>query len=135
MEIEILHKHHNDFGHFGLEKTHALIQETYWLPKMKAKIKSHIMNCLECIVYSKSSGKPEGFRHGIPKGSEPFVTIHVDHYGPVDRSHATKRYVFLVIDAFTKYVKLYAVKTTTSRETIRCLKEYFFVYSRPKRLI
>jgi len=41
--------------------------------------------------------------------------LHVDHFGPVDRTYASKKYVPLVVDAFTKFVKLYAVKTTTSR--------------------
>jgi len=37
--------------------------------------------------------------------------------------------------AFTKHVKLYAVKSTTTRETIECLRDYFRNYSRPKTLI
>ncbi|KYM79362.1 hypothetical protein ALC53_10157 [Atta colombica] len=45
-----------------------------------------------------------------------FSTIYVDHFGPVDRTNATKKYIFLVIDAFTKFVKLYAIKIITSRE-------------------
>ena len=61
--------------------------------------------------------------------------LHVDHFGPVDRAYASKKYVFLIVDAFTKFVKLYAVKTTTSRDTIKCLKEYFNAYSKPKILI
>jgi len=49
--------------------------------------------------------------------------------------NAAKKYVLVIVDAFTKYVKFYAVKTTATRETIRCLKEYFNAYSRPKILI
>lgn len=29
IEQELLHKYHNDFGHFGVDKTCALLQETY----------------------------------------------------------------------------------------------------------
>lgn len=53
----------------------------------------------------------------------------------LDRVNASKKHVLLVIDAFTKFVKLYAVKTTTSRKIIRSLKEYFNAYSKPKILI
>lgn len=34
MKQDLLHKYHNDFGHFGADKTLALLQETYWFPNM-----------------------------------------------------------------------------------------------------
>lgn len=101
---------------------------------MKNKIKNHIENCVKCIAFTKNPGKKEGQLHSIPKEG-PFMTVHIDHYGPINRSHATKKYVLLVIDAFTKYVRLYAVKTTTSRESIKCLRDYFQTFSRLKVLV
>jgi len=59
----------------------------------------------------------------------------VDHFGPIDRINTAKKYVFIIVDAFTKHVKLYAVKSTTTRETIKCLSDYFRIYSRPKMLV
>lgn len=135
MEQDLLHKYHNDFGHFGVDKTYNILRESYWFPQMKAKVQAHIQNCTACIAYSKPSGKSEGFIHNIPKGKVPFAIIHVDHFGPINRTNVIKKYVLLIVDAFTKYVKLYAVKTTTSRETIMCLKDYFFSYNRPRILI
>lgn len=41
----------------------------------------------------------------------------------------------VIVDAFTKHVKLYAVKSTCTKEVIICLENYFEYYSRPKRLI
>ena len=98
-------------------------------------MREHIENCTRCIAYSRPSGKIEGFLHEILKESVPFAMIHLDHFEPVDRASAVKKYVFLIVDAFTKFVKLYAVKTTTARETIRCLRDYFNSYSRPKILV
>lgn len=135
MEYDILHRYHNDFGHFGIDRTYAIFLESYWFPKMKSKISTHIQNCIKCIAFTKKTGKTEGLLHSIPKENLPFMTIHIDHYGPVDRAHASKRHVLLIIDAFTKYVRLYAVKSTTSRESIQCLRDYFHAYSRPKILI
>ncbi|XP_011706871.1 PREDICTED: uncharacterized protein LOC105462045 [Wasmannia auropunctata] len=34
---------------------------------MRTKIKDHISNCLNCIAFSPSTGKSEGFLHPIPK--------------------------------------------------------------------
>jgi len=82
---------------------------------MKAKVNEFIRNCTTCIALSD---KNEDFMHTILKGNVSFSTIYVDHFGPVDRTNAMKKYIFLVIDAFIKFVKLYAIKTITSRETI-----------------
>jgi len=41
IEQDLLHKYHNDFGHFGTDKTLALLQEGYWFPNMKAKVQDH----------------------------------------------------------------------------------------------
>lgn len=65
----------------------------------------------------------------------PFLTCHIDHFGPIDKNIAIKKYVLLVIDGFTKFSKLYAVKTTNTKETIDCLFDYFRNYSRPKIII
>ena len=75
--------------------------------------------------------------HIVPKGCVPFATIHIDHFGPVDKMNVqvSKKYVFLIVDAFTKFVKLYSTKTTSSREAIECLKFYFQNYSRPNTLV
>lgn len=71
MELDLLHKYHNNFGHFGIDKTLALLQETYWFPKMKSKVHDFIRNCTKCIAFSKPSGKIEGFLHSIPKDNVP----------------------------------------------------------------
>lgn len=63
-------------------------------------MESHVRNCLKCIVFSPVSGRKEEYLHSIPKG------MLYDYYGPVDRRHLIKQYIFL--DAFIKYVKLYS---------------------------
>lgn len=135
MEQELLHKYHNEFGHFGVEKTYAVLQESYWFPGMRDKIRTYIQNCIKCISFSKPSGKVEGFIYGIPKGNVPFEVIHVDHFGQVSRTDTVKKHVLVIVDAFTKYVRLYAVKSITTSETIRCLRDFFRIYSRPKTLV
>lgn len=78
--------------------------------------------------------REEGFLHNIPKASDPFELIHVDHFGPVDNSRS-KKHIFVVIDSCTKFVRLYTTKTTNTREVISALKDYFRSYSKPKTII
>lgn len=42
-----------------------------------------------------------------------------------------KKYILVIVDAFTKYVKLYAMKTMVSREIMKALSDYFINYNKP----
>lgn len=136
LEHNVLRIYHDEYGHVGIDKTFELICRTYWFPNLKPKIKEHIENCLKCISFSPPQGRVEGYLCSIPKPTVPFETIHVDHCGPINNDkRLTKKHLLVIIDAFTKFVKLYAVKTTKSSETIKCLENYFQTFSRPKQLI
>lgn len=135
MEQNVIRANHDEFGHFGIEKVHDLITRAYWFPHIRKKVKSHIRNCLKCVQFSPNSGKNEGELHSIPKGKLPFDTIHIDHLGPLSTTTNKFKHIFVIVDGFTKFVKMYPVRTTSSKETIKCLELYFKSYSRPIRII
>jgi len=66
---------------------------------------------------------------------EPFQTYHVDHYGPLEKTEKGYVYILAIVDAFTKFLRLYPCKSTKASEVVRHLKEYFRYYSKPQRLI
>lgn len=135
MENQILAKYHDQMGHFGVAKTLELIQRSYWFPKMKEKTRQYIADCLKCIVYSPHAKQGGGILHSIPKGNIPFDTIHVDHVGPYEKTRHGRKHILVIVDAFTKFVKLYPCKSVDCRETIKHILSYFRNYSCPKRLI
>lgn len=135
MELQILHKYHDQMGHLAFEKTYDNIKRSYWFPDMIQKVKEYISNCLKCISFSPSVGKKEGYLHCIPKGQMPFEIYHLDHFGPIDKKQLIKRYLLVVIDSFTKFVKLYPTKTTATQEVINHLQIHFNNYSRPRVII
>jgi len=135
MEKNVLFHYHNEMGHVGVEKMIESIRRTYWIPRIKEKCEEHVRQCLKCISFEPMSGKREGYLHPIPKGSAPFNTLHIDHFGPVDHRVAAKKFVFLIIDAFTKFVRLYSTKTTNAKEAMTYLSHYFQNYSRPRVII
>lgn len=135
MEKHVLFRYHNEMGHVGPGKMIEAIRRTYWFPRVRKKCEDHVRHCLKCISFSPSSGKSEGYLHPIPKGNLPFETIHIDHFGPVDKRVASKQYILLVVDAFSKYVRLFATKTTNTKETIGSLQQFFQCYNKPKVII
>ena len=134
-EEQVIRVHHEGLCHLGVEKCYEYIKGVYWFPDMKPKIKQLISRCLKCIYFSPISGKTEGNLHNIDKGKTPFEFLHVDHLGPLSLTKNKMRHILLVIDGFTKFVKLYAVKSTKTEEVICCLNNYFVTYSRPQKIV
>ena len=133
--VYIIFKYHDDFGHMGVDKVFEIISKSYWFPELKKKITEHIKSCYKCIAFNRSTGKIEGFIHNIPKGNKPFEILHIDHTSIPDITVKNKKYIFVITDAFTKFVKLFPTKTVSSKETIVYLREYFAMYSKPRVLI
>ena len=121
-------------SHLSCEKTAEYIRRNYWFPKINGKVKLYISNCLKCIAFNEHSGKNEGVLYSIPKGNKPFDTIHIDYFGPLEPRNKLK-YILVVIDGFSKFIKIYATKSQTTEETIKCLDDYISHYSRPNKLI
>lgn len=135
MENNVIRTCHDDLGHVGVDKVIGHITRVYWFPNLTERVKTYITNCLKCIEFSPKSGKAEGYLHSIPKGNIPFQTVHVDHYGPLEKTSRGYKFILSVVDAFTKFIKFYPCKSTKSEETIRHLKDYFRTYSKPRRII
>lgn len=126
---------HDDIGHVGVDKVIDNIIKIYWFPNMRKLVKQYISDCLKCIEYSPLSGRREGFLHSLPKGLQPFDTIHIDHYGPLEKTGRSYKYIFEVIDGFTKFIRFYPCISTKTEEVIKHLKDYFRTYSKPNRII
>ncbi|KYN00238.1 Pro-Pol polyprotein [Cyphomyrmex costatus] len=102
---------------------------------MRAGVKDYILNCVKCLAYSVPTGRTEGKLHIYNKGTRPFETLHIDHYGPLEKVGYGYKHIFIVIDACTKYVIIYPVKSTATKEVIACLKEYFRHFGVCKRIV
>lgn len=111
------------------------LRKNYWFPKLRKRVKNFIRNCLKCIIYSPEARSNRHNLFNIPKKPEPFDTLHVDHFGPLPSVRSVRKHVFVVVDSFTKHVKLFAVKTTSTKEVCAALQKYFDYYSRPRRII
>jgi len=73
--------------------------------------------------------------HPIPKSNIPLDTIHIDHLGPFPLSSKCNRYLIVVVDSFTKFVFLKAVKSTDTKSVIEFLRDLFATYEVPKTII
>ena len=70
-----------------------------------------------CVLCQKSkvvNYRLEGELNYI-KVEKPFDLVAVDLYGPLPKGRGGVMYIFVVLDTFSKYVRLYSVKRATSK--------------------
>lgn len=135
MRNQVIRSCHDDMCHVGTNKTIELIKQIYWFPKLSDHVRTYISNCLKCIIFSPKNGKDEGLLNLIDKGDKPFQTIHVDHYGPLNQTFGRFRHILVVVDAFSKFLNLYPVRTVAAKESCLRLTQYFLHYSKPIKII
>ena len=82
----------------------------------------------ECHTSNKSEGKLQV----MPTPDTPLDTVHIDHFGPI--SKFVKAYIN-DYRFFTRFVWLFAVKSTTSQETIKHLNSLFDIFGNPKQVL
>lgn len=135
LQDNIIRTIHEKIGHLSVEKTVQKIRDCYWFTDMREKVTVFIRNCVKCIMYAAPVRACERELHSIPKQPTPFDTIHLDHFGPLPSLNSKRKHMLVVIDAFTKHVKLYPVNSTSTREVLACLEKYISYYCRPRRVI
>lgn len=105
---------------------------------MRRRILDYINNCVTCLVSNLSVNSREGKLQITNTPLCPFEVIHVDHFGPLDNTTDGSKHVLviiiiiLVINAFTWF---HAVKSTSSKETIKYLASLFQIFGPPKDLV
>lgn len=65
----------------------------------------------------------------------PFRTVHIDHLGPFPKSSKGNTHVFAVVDSFSRYVVVKAVKSTNTRAVINMLNDLTQYFGLPARIV
>jgi hypothetical protein len=80
---------------------------------MEKTVRKILRTCDICQKAKINNQKQEGLmQHVIPDA--PLAIVAVDLFGPLPKSRGGVTYIFVVLDMFTKFVKLYPVKKATS---------------------
>lgn len=134
MQKQVVQLEHNK-GHFGINKTEAMVKQQFWFPHIRKTVENVLSNCVPCILSSRKTGKQEGYLHPIPKGDVPLDTYHIDFLGPLPSTNKNYKYIFTVVDAFTKFLWIYPVKSTSSKDALEKLKLQQITFGNPNRII
>ena len=116
---EILRKHHDpvDIGHPGQHRMMELLKRTYWWPGLKEDVKKYVQGCFKYQQNKVQHQKKAGELHPLEIPQGPWQEISIDIIGPLLKSNRMN-VIVVIIDWFTKMIRLKATTTNVSSEGI-----------------
>lgn len=135
MRKSLLVTAHDLSGHPAMDRTMGNLLQDFWFPGMKRYVRQHLHMCFECLLAKNPRGKRSGLLYPIPVGRRPFEIVHMDHVGPFVTTMTGNRYILVLVDNFTKFVVLFAVKSTTAEALLTCVCQFVEAYGLPREFI
>lgn len=86
-------------------------------------IKKYVNPRIPCASAKELAEK--GYLRPTPKEPVPFYTVDIDHLGSFIKSKTGNTYILGIIDGFTKFITLRAVKNTNSKTNVATLRDVF----------
>lgn len=108
-------------SHMGIVKTKALARSYVYWPKIDNDIENLIKGCVACQKTQASPEKSPLIPWTPPDSA--WKRIHIGFAGPI-RGY----FLFIVVDAYSKWIEVFKTKTITTAYTINKLKEVFSRY-------
>ena len=126
---------HVKLGHPGVYKTIGHLKKFYYWKGMVAQVKQWVVRCDMCQRV-KYLTIPMGGEFNFVKSREPNDLVTVDYYGPLPTGRGGSQYIFVMLDAFSKYVSLYPIKRATVRVTLnKIFSKFIQKFGKPKRIL
>jgi len=102
---------------------------------MRNYVKSYIKSCVGCAFYKTPGGRQEGQYHYDDIKPIPFSTIHMDYLGPFPKSSKRNEHILVIVDAFTKFTIVRAVKSTATKHVLDVLQDVTSYLGMPDRIV
>lgn len=115
-------------AHVGMVRMKALARSYMWWPGMDKAIEDTVRNCRSCQHHAQSPTKVPLHPWELPSAS--WTRVHIDFAGPF-HGHT----FLILVDAYSKWIDAKTVKTTSTKETLRVLREIFATHGLPEVIV
>lgn len=118
---------HSD--HMGIVRMKAMARQYLWWPRLNLDIEEMARKCESCRVQDPMpSSKTTAASWDWPAG--PWRRLHLDFAGPF-----LDRMFLIVVDAHSKWLEVFPMKTATSETTICKLRTLFSQFGLPEHIV
>lgn len=122
-----LHDLHEKLCHPGVTRFFHFVHQKN-LPYSVEQVR-HITSCCKSCAYLKP--KFAKSRGTLIKAILPFQRLSIDFKGPLPMSSSGNRYLFTIIDEFSRFSFAYPCKDMSSKTVIQCFNNLFSVFGMP----
>lgn len=123
---EVLQENHDQYSHPGIWRTMRRIRNTYHWPNLNEDVYNYVRKCEVCKVVKPSNenrNTPIGqFRHPEEAGN----MLSIDIMGEWPTSRYNNKYVFVVIDCYTKYIWAKPMRNCTTTAVVSYLENWVY---------
>lgn len=134
----VLQQCHDDpcSAHGGFYKTCDRVKRRYYWPKMDEEIRKYVSSCEVCLAIKPTNQIQRAPMGNYREAKRPWQILYIDFVGPFTRSKSGFSYLFVVVDAFSKFVHIHPLRTATSKAVIKFLESRIFLtFSVPEYIV
>jgi transposase InsO family protein len=126
LENKVISCVHRSSGHQGTDRCMHDIALTFYVRSLGRKVRKLVSRCDVCqrVKHPNRSYEIESRSH-LPKG--PGELMALDLYGPLPTGRGGVKYILVCLDVFSKHVKLYPLKSATTKSCLTKLKSHYFL--------
>ena len=125
----------HDIGHWGVDKTYALLKERFFWPNMYSYTENFVSYCTTCQQTKCDTHPPKApmIPMFIPEAPMQFVSIDIA-YMPTDSDGY--KYILLAGDIFSKYIQAIPLRDQTAPSIVRAFENnWIFTHGNPLYLL
>ena len=135
---ELIRFFHLKLEHPGYQKQYKTMVSHYTFKNIKKNIREYINNCTICQL-NKINTVKYGKIEGDLISKEPWNTIATDLFGPIELEEYQRKgkgYILVIIDTFSRWVRLKLLKHISARNVCNAIKELWLnKYIKPLKII
>ncbi len=133
MKTSALHHAHTKSGHLGQRKTLAMAEDLFYWPNIRYYVCTYVKNGLTCQQVKQSVGLQQQWQV-LPPVGKPLERVGIDVTDMLVGAQGY-RYVLTVLDHYSRYTKLYPLKSKTTEEVREAFAGYITDFGTPHTVL
>lgn len=135
IQRELIESEHTRLCHAGVSKTLNFLKKNFWFKYMEKMVKQVIQCCDLCQRVKPMNQNIKGDFEMV-SATKPRELVTVDYNGPLPESTGKVKYIFVIIDAFSKLIKLYPMVSAKTKPTLkRLIHDYSHDVGKPRSVL